>query len=288
MTQPTRFEMPLLSERKFAVCSEPFVYGYVDDFLPTDLYERLERDFPSPELFPGLEELPGGKQYRKFWRGDPMDDLEHVSEPWREWIAFINSDRFVEDCGRWCSEFVTPYRKAATARSPLKLLGDRPDIRNWDIDLNCEFSVLPRDAHLPPHTDSTDKVLTFMLYFPQLNWDPGWGGGTQIYQPLDKQHLSNWSNRPLPRAHADLVFENEFRPNRLFFFAKAANSYHGVEAIKCPAEIPRRSFNFAFVIPRERTQNVVHALKERFVRKIESQRFKSAKRSDKNREKGRA
>jgi HK97 family phage major capsid protein len=34
--------MPVLSERDFKVFTDPFVYGYVDNFLPTALYESME------------------------------------------------------------------------------------------------------------------------------------------------------------------------------------------------------------------------------------------------------
>ena len=280
MTQPSSVAMPRLSERKFNVFSDPFVYGYVDDFLPAALYESLESHFPSPNTLSDLQQLHRGKQFRKYWRGDPVDELASVPEPWRQWIDFIYSDRFVDDCGRWSRDFLTPYRKTARDFSVFKLLGNRPAIRNWKVELNCEFSMLPRDALLPPHTDSPDKVLTFMLYFPQDNWSADWGGGTQVYRPLDEKYDSNWSNCFLPRSHTDLVFDCEFRANRLFFFAKSANSWHGVRRLECPSEFLRRSFNFAFVIPRERRRSTSYRFKERLIRKLEKPRFRSFKALD--------
>ena len=157
----------------------------------------------------------------------------------------------------------------------MKLLGDRPAIRNWNVELNCEFSMLQRDTWLPPHTDSTDKILTFMLYFPQHNWSADWGGGTQIYRPLDEKYNSNWSNSRLPPSHTDLVFDSEFRANRLFFFAKSANSWHGVKRLDCPRELLRRSFNFAFVSPLDRRRGTSERFKERLIGKLERRRFRS-------------
>lgn len=275
MTQPSSLGMPLLSERKFNVFSDPFVYGYVDDFLPAALYQSLESHFPSPDALSDLQQMRRGKQYRKYWRGGPADELANVPEPWRQWIDFIYSDRFLDDCGNWSRDFLTPYRKTARDPSLLKRLGNRPAIRDWNVDLNCEFSMLGRDTLLPPHTDSTDKILTFMLYFPQDNWRADWGGGTQVYRPLDEKYNSNWSNSRLPRNRTELVFDSEFRPNRLFFFAKSANSWHGVEPIECPTELVRRSFNWAFVIPREQRRSAAHRLKERLIRKLERPRFRA-------------
>ena len=275
MTRPSSLDMPLLSERKFNVFSDPFVYGYVDDFLPAALYESLESCFPSPSDIPDLQQMGTGKRFRKYGRGDPVDELANVPEPWRRWIDFIYADRFLDDCGDWSRDFLTPYRKTARDLSLLKLRGNRPAIRNWNVELDCEFSMLPRDARLLPHTDSTDKVLSFMLYFPQDHWSADWGGGTQIYRPLDEKYNSNWSNSRLPRSHTDLVFDSEFRANRLFFFAKSANSWHGVKPIDCPREFLRRSFNFDFVIPRERRRNTSYRFKERLIRRLELPRFRS-------------
>jgi hypothetical protein len=137
--------------------------------------------------------------------------------------------------------------------------------------------MLPRDALLPAHTDSTDKILAFMLYFPQNDWDPDWGGGTQVYRPLNKKYNSNWSNSRIPRSETDLVFDTGFRPNRLFFFAKSANSWHGVKRITCPEGVLRRSFTFAVVIPREKRRSTPYRLKEKLISRIERPRFSSFK-----------
>jgi hypothetical protein len=275
MTPPSSFDMPLLSERKFNVSTDPFVYGFVDDFLPTPLYERMESDFPAPDEIPGLQRQGNGKQYRKYWSGEPTGALAKLPEVWRDWIEFLFSDRFLDDCGQWSREFLTTYRKPASNSGLLKLLGDRPGLRHWEVELDCEFSMLPREALLLPHTDSTDKVLTFVLYFPQHDWRDEWGGGTQVYRPLEDRYNTNWSNSRVPRSRTDLVFDSEFRPNRLFFFAKSANSWHGVKPIECPEAVLRRSFNFDFVIPRAQREGTSHRFKERLIRRLETPRFRS-------------
>ena len=280
MTQHSKLAMPLLSEREFAIFRDPFVYGYVDDFLPAPLYQSLESHFPALDSFSEVKELHYGKQFYKIKMGDPVDGLANVSEAWRQWIDFIRSARFLDDCRTWSREFLTAYRKPARDPSLLWLLGDRPALSNWTVELNCEFSELRRDTLLPPHTDSVDKVLSFMLYFPQVGWKADWGGGTQTFQPLERKYDSNWSNSRLPRSHTELVFDGEFRANRLFFFAKSANSWHGVKRLSCPRETPRRSFNFSIAIPREQRQGRSFRTKERLIRKLELPRFESFKAFD--------
>ena len=83
MVRPSNYDMPLLSEREFNIFSDPFVYGYVDDFLPARLYQSLESHFPALHSFPDLQQLQFGKQYHKIMMGDPVDNLVGVSTNWR-------------------------------------------------------------------------------------------------------------------------------------------------------------------------------------------------------------
>jgi hypothetical protein len=134
--------------------------------------------------------------------------------------------------------------------------------------------MLTRDTMLPPHTDSTDKILVFLLYFPSEDWQAEWGGGTQVYRPRDKRYDANWSNSRLPRKDVDIVFDSGFKSNRLFFFVKSVNSWHGVAPMTCPEGVVRRSFNFAVCIPAAQRQARGYRLKERLIGRIERRRFR--------------
>ena len=190
-------------------------------------------------------------------------------------ISTIRSAGFLENIRRWAIDYVRPFRSPAPNGSPyLRLLGDRPALRDWTGDVTCEFSMLKRDTMLPPHTDSTDKILVFLLYFPSEEWQSEWGGGTQIYRPRDKHLDANWSNSRLPRTDVELVFDSGFKPNRLFFFVKSANSWHGVAPLACPEGVLRRSFNFALSIPGAQRRGRGYRLKEALIRRIERPRFR--------------
>lgn len=263
---------PLVSRQRWQVYREPFVFGFADDFLPTDMYAQLENEFPAALVKP--ETLQYGKRFQRIRRQDSLENVDGVSDAWHSFISTIRTREFLKDVQAWAKDFVPPFRvPAPNASRYLRLLGKRPAIRDWALELNCEFSMLKRDTMLPPHTDSIDKVLIFLLYFPQDDWQPEWGGGTQFYKPIDRRYDSNWSNSRLPRSHVETVFDSGFRPNRLCFFVKSANSWHGVAPLNCPEGVLRRSFNFTLTIPEEQRRGRAYQWKETVIRHIESPRY---------------
>ena len=273
MTQCDSF--PCISSAQWQVFDDPYVFGFADNFLPPDVFETLRTEFPSSDSLPSMETLQYGKTFQQIGPDDPLMASERFPDSWRHVMSTIRSAGFLEDVRSWATDYVRPFRRPAPDGSPyLRLFGDRPALREWTVDVTYEFSMLKRDTMLPPHTDSTDKILAFVLYFPSTEWQSEWGGGTQIYRPRDKQYNANWSNSRMPLTDVDLVFDSGFKPNRLFFFVKSANSWHGVTRLACPEGVLRRSFNFALSIPAARRRARVYRLKERLIRRIETPRFR--------------
>jgi hypothetical protein len=73
----------------------------------------------------------------------------------------------------------------------------------------------------------------------------------------------------------ELVFDSGFVPNRLFFFVKSQNSWHGVSPLLCPPEVTRRSFNFNIEISTEFREKIVNWVSEAFYHKIEAPLYRS-------------
>ena len=116
------------------------------------------------------------------------------------------------------------------------------------VTFGYEFSLLGQGAYLEPHTDSPAKIVSLLLYFSSDDWQPAFGGTTDMCRPKDPRHERNWMNRNLDFGAVDIVFRSEFRPNRLCGFVKAANSFHGVPPVECGPNRMRLSFNFNVLI----------------------------------------
>ncbi|TCK31154.1 hypothetical protein EV667_1259 [Ancylobacter aquaticus] len=226
--------------------AEPFPYGWIDSYLPQDIYDALERSFVMPDLHPGLDTLKKGKKRVSFRMPPVPDTLAGLDPVWRDYLSALASREFLAHCLEWTRQLMPldslpegPYRELFRLRQALT-----PD----QVELQCEFSSIEGGALLPPHSDSTDKLLIFVHYFAQEQWVEGWGGATEIYSPPKPAQRVNFSNFFLPRDQVDLIGSSAFRPNRLFFFAKNDRAWHGVSALSPESNLPRRSFNFSLRI----------------------------------------
>jgi hypothetical protein len=239
--------MPRLSKTKVTLFHAPFLYGYVDNYLPEHVYRALAENFIDPATHANLQVLGRGKK-RVVFRAPPVPDFVGAASPqWVDAIRAITSPAFFEDCWAWLRHHAHLAPQPERYRS---LMDARLRIDPRDLEMQCEFSSLQNGVFLPPHSDSTDKVISFVLYFAPPEWRSEWGGGTEIYEPNNPKHQYNWGNRFLPATDMRVAYRSEFLPNRLFFFVKGYNAWHGVEPVSAPATMMRRSFNFSVVIPK--------------------------------------
>ena len=266
---------PLLSACNFKIFAEPFVYGFVDNYLSSDLYDRLAREFPKVGAANQSKKLEYGKTYVSYEAGEPIDRIEAASKLWADTVRTLSSKSYIKDCEQWARPFLRRARGLTALRRWRNWPEERPSFADQSIQFGCEWSSLLRDTWLPPHTDRISKFLSFVLYFPSSNWRTEWGGGTEVYKPLDGKFNRNWSNFRLPRSFMELVFDSGFVPNRLFFFVKSQNSWHGVSPLLCPPEIQRRTFNFNIEISARFRDKITNRLGEKIYHKIESPRYRS-------------
>jgi hypothetical protein len=228
-----------VSRTKPEICYDPFPYFCIDDYLPKDLYAALYREFPSMTAFDGSNTT--GKmamhrrklEFREFLASAPT---------WAATIDAFHGSEFLNDLETFVRPALVRARGVAGLRRWRIGSGGLPLVER-PIELSCEFSMLPSGAHLFPHTDKPEKLVSCLLYFPDPEWETRYGGSTDLYRVRDSKHDHNWSNRPVPFSSVDVVFRSEFRPNRLLVFVKSRNSYHGVSPLICPDGMVRKSFN---------------------------------------------
>lgn len=227
----------------FTTTMSPYPYGWLDDFLPSELYENLEDSFVSPDSHPDLNVLGKGKKRISFHVPPTPGLLGDFSPDWKDFLEFLSRREVRADALEWVRNILPlesiphgSYRELFALRHLLT-----PDQVNW----YCEFSSLDPAVYLPPHTDSVDKLLVFVLYFAPQGWRQEWGGGTEVYSAHDEACNNNFSNFFLPHERVTRVDRSDYRPNRVFFFAKNQMAWHGVSPVSSSATLPRRTFNFS-------------------------------------------
>jgi hypothetical protein len=112
-----------------------------------------------------------------------------------------------------------------------------------------------KDAFIAPHTDSRNKLLTFLLYLPESTTQENKNIGTVFYKPLIGKELeySNFNNihadngnYPNFFADTEIIFRTQFTYKNIYGFAKTDLSWHGVEKLKLNPEEKRISININF------------------------------------------
>ena len=184
-------------------------------------YDELERMLCDPAV------LGDRKQYHQLVRTRPV---------WRELHGWIKSDDFAYGIMDTLREHQIdlgyhnmPAFKSLTRR--FKDIGrGRFCARAPHLRARFEFSALPADGgQVVPHTDSLPKVATIIVSMVREGeWDPDFGGGTDVNRPKDLRTNFNEVNRLGRFEDMEVLDTFDFASNQGVIFIKTFNSWHCV------------------------------------------------------------
>lgn len=217
---------------------EPYPIGLIRPIMEPALYDALVDSFPPLELFkffPGI-----GKKYslsEKFNPGKYHDFIAQNST-WRELHAWVKSKAFFRSVDKMLrANYIDLGFKSANFseatiwgwRLSEMMKGHWPS-GDRTFRTRFEFSMLPADGGvIKPHTDSTRKVATLIVSMAKAGeWDPSYGGGTDVNKPKDHRYTYNYLNNKVPFDEIELLHTYEFQPNQCIIFIKTFNSLHSV------------------------------------------------------------
>lgn len=231
---------------------DPFPIGLARPFLDDGLYGELVKNFPSVDTFESFEKM--GKKGRKFTLSEKENEKNYLnyvnSSPlWRELYKWIKSDDFVYgaldmlrgvdiDLGY---ERIAPAKRLA--RRVKTAVTARVSPRDVPLRARFEFSALPADGgSVIPHTDAPGKIITFVISMTQPGeWEPGWGGGTDVNRPKSTTLAFNQMNALADFEDMEVLSTYEFTPNQAVIFVKTFNSWHSVRPMTGPPGVLRRT-----------------------------------------------
>ena len=147
-------------------------------------------------------------------------------------------------------EFVSELQQAGYRQFLRRLYGYRP------IKLSFHWHYTARGGTVSPHCDSKRKIGSHVFYLnTEENWKPEWGGQTLI---LNDRGRFNCNSAPEFEDFDDTVAADCIG-NRSMIFRRTSHSWHGVEAINCPADRMRK----VFIVVIERLR-LIRSVKDRF------------------------
>ncbi len=216
---------------------EPFPIGLAKPLIDAGGYRDMLGAYPDKELFAYLPEL--GHKYSLSEKNNPKgyQELIRTRPVWRELHRWLKSEGFIAGVLRALRErhIDLGYRKLPTpagrfAKLTKNLIRGRLDPGRPPLAARFEFSMLPAaGGHIVPHTDAPGKIITLVVSMvDEGEWDPAFGGGTDVNRPLDPALAYNELNRQAGFEDMEVVDSFAFTPNQAVVFVKTFNSWHSV------------------------------------------------------------
>lgn len=216
---------------------EPFPIGWAKPLMAETVYQEFLDNYPSLDIFKSipkvgnkysLSERFNFKEYADFVRSNPV---------WREFHRWIKSDEFVDEIMNVLREhhidlgYGLPSPPAAKRLLKfIRSLGRGHIPASTRLQSRFEFSMLPAaGGHVLPHTDAPAKIVTLIVSMVREGeWDPAFGGGTDVNRPKNNLLSFNQLNRNARFEDMDVLYTFEFTPNQGVIFIKTFNSWHSV------------------------------------------------------------
>lgn len=222
---------------------EPYPIGLARPLMDEAAYRTLLDNYPDIALFQfiakqgnkfSLSEKNNPQEYEKFVQSNAV---------WRDFRKWVKGESFIKgiadamlaqgiDLGY---EGAWPLRKRLS-KSARNLMRGRLDTGPPNLSARFEFSMLPADGGtILPHTDAPGKVVTIVVSMVAAGeWDPAWGGGTDVNRFKDARRGFNWTNRQATFEDVEVIDTYEFMPNQAVLFVKTFNSWHSVRPMAVP------------------------------------------------------
>ena len=227
-----------LLQKKLTVQADPYPHVVIEDALPWDLYEQLEREWPEQQLL-ATQPHDDGICYRL--KADSMLRPGLVSEAWRKFTEYHTSVKFYNEVKNVFKDYITDLPNIENSLSP----------RGWDkgndmIGTDCQTVMhSPIDfSSRTPHIDNPREIYAGLLYMPYPE-DDSTGGEFQIHRSVGQiKRVNEIGGREVGvENQGSIVKSVPYKRNTFVMFCNnSSNTVHSVSKRK-NATLHRRSVN---------------------------------------------
>ena len=202
---------------KEKLITEPFPFFCFDSFFSNTYYEELLRMKPLNEQFQNTDPNRTSNQYAINYRKrfNFIKDMHLLDTQrknfWTEFIELFTSQEFVKNILLMCEEPILKRYKI-------------DNIKKLKLNIRMELIRDSGGYMISPHTDSPQKILTFLMYIP--NDDDNLDLGTSLFKPKNKNFVSEEATQ-FNFDDFDEIKKMPFKKNFAFGFIKNEKSFHG-------------------------------------------------------------
>ena len=244
------------NEKSIPLFPDRFNLLIVEKFIENKLFIDLRKNFPTVNYFSNKTKfaltLPQyDKNFSLFLR---------ECEIWKNFIDLLNSDDFKK-------EVIKTFKIKSVFFSDKSLKRFIPFFKK--VKLEFTFNKSYNKSFNNPHTDSTRKIVSMIIFFTSDEWSIKNGGLVHLYKPKDNKYEFNWRNEVVEENKLEVIKTIVPIPNNFYGFKKTKNSYHSVSKILCDDTKSRDvlMINLSYAEPKDIPYNDKKFF-ERFYQKI--------------------
>jgi len=220
----------------------PFPIAIVDNFINQSIFDKAKTHWRSLNFLEIKWENyvntldHQGMQYKIYGGGrdrssqSKMHELFYKSEEWQRIFKVFESQQLADEIYQALKNLGYPVRRFKV-RSPNYKQGILSAILYNNVYVNYKLSRYPTGSSISLHRDLHDKVVAFLLYLGFSDSVSRPQGGTQFYRRKFNAELSEFEvdHHIYNVDDFELLHDVEPKENRLAFFVRTNNSWHGVK-----------------------------------------------------------
>lgn len=198
---------------------ERFSLFEIPNFLEKEIYKDLCATYPDPSLFLAHNDFAKSLN-------DGSDNFANFLEKNNQWKIFIeklNTKLFAED-------LIKLFNLKNVYFSKNNWKKNIPSFKK--VKLSFCFNISEEGGYSLPHTDSSRKLVSMVLFFVDNAWSEKNGGQVKLYKPKNIINEDNWRNHRIDKGHLEVIKTIVGSPNKIYGFKKTKNSYHSVEPVR--------------------------------------------------------
>lgn len=220
------------------VHKKPYPHIVIEDALPDDLYDQLEKEWPTEQLL-NTQPFDKGICYRL--KADEMLKDSVVPNVWKDFTKYHTSVDFFKEVKNIFGDLIPDVPKIEKTLSA----------RGWDkgndlVGTDCQVVMhKPIDySSRTPHIDNPREIYAGLLYMPYAK-DSSTGGEFQIHQSVGEiKEVNKSGGREVAAENQGKVVKSvPYKRNTFVMFCNnSSNSVHSVSP-RVGATHYRRSVN---------------------------------------------
>lgn len=223
------------------VHTTPYPHILIEDALPWDIYEELERTFPENAVL-STEPFDEGICYR--YKADKLLQETFKPEIWREFTQYHTSAEWFNNVNRLFEPWIPSKLHQKFTENDLGARGwATKDIHLWtDCQLVMHKPITEKTTRTP-HLDNPMEIYAGLLYMPHED-DTGTGGEFQVHEQKETIHeVDKKAGRQVyDKNVGDVVTTAPYKRNTFVMFCNVQHAIHSVSKRINPTQW-RRSVN---------------------------------------------